>query len=140
MTIDTIAQEGSKNRSDVMNYDGQVTVFGEGERELNPGAIVQEGELVGYDQRGELYIFEGTPGSLENDLPSNEDGEDAFTNYNRKALDLDPVGYLDAGNLEENDESVSGDMLHELAKRNLEQSPDMKIETKEGYGMVRLVE
>jgi hypothetical protein len=140
MTIDTIDCTKDKNRMGVTDYDGEVTVYGEGEMPLSPGAIVDEGELVGYDEEGNLYVFENTPGSLNSDLPSDSQF-DEFAEINSEAMNLFVSGYLDAGSLTSNSQAATGDELYTLAERNLESSPEMRIEADEegSYGIVELV-
>jgi len=139
MSLDTVQTGGKKNRMGVTDYDGEVTVYGEGERPLNPGAVVDEGELVGYDEEGNLYVFQNTPGSLNDDLP-NEYQTDEFIEINSEAMNLPISAYLDTERMESNNQALTGEQLHQLAEITLESKPEMKIETDEegDYGTVKL--
>lgn len=129
-SVDKISSNRPKNRSAVTDYDGEVTVYGQGEMQLNPGAIVNEGDLVGYDEKGDLYIFENAPGGLNRDLP--EDSEfDEFAELNSAAMKLPVAAYLDTGRLSSNSQASTGEELHDLAERTLESTPKLKIEADE---------
>lgn len=138
-SIDTISNDRAKNRSGVTDYDGEITVYGDGEMPLNPGAVVDEGEFVGYDEEGSLYVFENTLGPSKSDLP--DDSEfDEFAEINSEALNLQVAAYLDAGNLNSNSQAATGEELYALAE-SLESNPEMRIETDEegNFGIVNMV-
>lgn len=135
MSIDKITmEEGPKTPSNVLDYEGDITVYGGNEEDLFPGAKVDEGDVIGYDQQAQLHVISG---GIE---PRGGDKLDEFAEYNAEALDLDPVAYLDSGSLKECDNAMTGERLAELAERSLGEQPDMIVETDEEgeYGIVRL--
>jgi len=124
--LDTLRTEGDYRNPSEIPFQDEVY------KNPLPGSIVREGDFIGYDEEGSLYVVKA---SLQDEV---------HAHYTAEAMNFQVAGYLDAGSasFSHEDQSATGEELFNLAEDLLEEknSPKGLVETKEGYGEVKLTE
>lgn len=82
-------------------------------------SIFQEGDLVGYDGEGNLWVVE-TEGWEYHDIEGNQNKGEFYLHYTVEALNLEVAGYLNPDRRLHEENFATGEDLYQAASHNLE--------------------